>query len=149
MPRLEPVPEVISVKIPSRLDLLAVLDSVTCAVCERMKFDEDATSQVSTSVIEAGTNAIQHGHHKDPALDVDVRFALFDDRIEIDVYDTGPGFDPEQVNGDVTGPDHLFEARGRGIFIMRACMDSVDFEFTPRGTVCRLVKHRPAARAAG
>ena len=119
------------------------------ALCDRMQFDEDTKSQVTTSVIEAGTNAIQHGHHRDPSRDVDVRYALFSDRIEIDVYDTGTGFDLEQVNGDVTGPDHLFEARGRGIFIMRACMDSVNFDFGPRGTVCHLIKHRPAAQAAG
>ena len=143
MPRLEPVPEVISVKIPSRLDLLAVLDSVTCAVCERMKFDEDATSQVSTSVIEAGTNAIQHGHQRDSSRPVDVRFSLFPDRLEIEVHDTGPGFDLSKINGDATSSEHLLDPRGRGIFIMRTCMDSVEFEFTGSGTVCRLMKRLP------
>jgi len=150
MPKTEQQPDIISIVIPSRLDLLAVLDSVTSALCDRMKFDEDTTSQVTTSAIEAGTNAIQHGHQKNPALKVDIRFALFPDRLEIDVYDKGKGFDPERINGDVTNPEHLFEARGRGIFIMRACMDSVSFEFTPGGTVCHLVKHRPpVAQAAG
>ena len=48
---------------------------------------------------------------------------------------------------DVTVPEHLFDARGRGIFIMRACCDSVDFEFAPGGTVCHLVKLRPPAPA--
>jgi anti-sigma regulatory factor (Ser/Thr protein kinase) len=63
------------------------------------------------------------------------------------VHDAGKGFDPNEVNGDATSPDHLFDARGRGIFIMRSCMDSVNFEFSSAGTVCRLVKRRPPAES--
>jgi len=141
-------PEVVSIRIPSRLDLLSVLDGVAVALCDRMRFDSDTTSQVTMSVIEAGTNAIQHAHRRNAALPVDVRFQLLPDRLEIDVTDSGPGFDPELVNGDVTSPEHILDARGRGIFIMRACMDSVDFEFLPSGTVCHLVKLRPPQAAA-
>lgn len=148
MPDLDVKPEVISVRIPSRLDLLALLDAVANSLCERMKFDGDTTSQVTMSVIEAGTNAIQHGHRKSSALPVDIRFSLFPDRMDIDVFDTGTGFDLGEINGDVTSPEHLFDARGRGIFIMRACMDSVQFEFLTSGTVCHLVKHRPVPQSA-
>lgn len=148
MPESDAKPEVISVRIPSRLDLLALLDAVANSLCERMKFDGDTASQVTMSVIEAGTNAIQHGHKRNSALPVDIRFSLYPDRMEIDVYDTGSGFDPGQINGDVTSPEHLFDARGRGIFIMRACMDSVQFEFLPTGTACHLVKHRPIPQPA-
>jgi serine/threonine-protein kinase RsbW len=140
-------PEVISVRLPSRLELLSVLDSVTTSVCDRMEFDGDTTSLVSMSVIEAGTNAIQHGHHRDASRSVDVDFTLFQDRLEVAVHDSGKGFDPNEVNGDATSPDHLFDARGRGIFIMRSCMDSVNFEFSSAGTVCRLVKRRPPAES--
>jgi anti-sigma regulatory factor (Ser/Thr protein kinase) len=75
---------------------------------------------------------------------VDVSFLMFADRLEVAVQDTGPGFDLASVNGDATAPEHLLDARGRGIFIMRACMDAVDFEFSGAGTVCHLVKRRPA-----
>ena len=149
MPNSATPPEVISMQIPSRLDLLSVLDSVTTALCDRMKFDVDTASQVTMSVIEAGTNAIQHGHRKNPSLPVDIRFSLYPDRLEVDVKDTGPGFELDLVKADITLPEHLFDARGRGIFIMRACMDAVDFRFSPTGTECHLVKHRPAAQAAG
>ena len=67
-------PETIAVRIPSRLDLLAVLDRVTESVCQRLHFDDDTASQVSMSVIEAGTNAIQHGHAKDASKPLDVEF---------------------------------------------------------------------------
>ena len=145
MPKSKNAPEEITIRIPSRLDLLALLDTVTSALCGRMELDENTCSQITMSVIEAGTNAIQHAHQKDPAKPVDVIWRIHPDRMEILVHDQGPGFKLDAVNGDVTGPEHLFDARGRGIFIMRACMDSVNFEFGPSGTVCHLVKHRPAA----
>jgi serine/threonine-protein kinase RsbW len=142
------IPEVVRLSLPSRLDLLAVLDRVTTALCERMAFDEDASAQVTMSVIEAGTNAIQHGHRRDPQRMVDVTFELWPDRLEVAVHDSGPGFDLASVDGDITSPDRLFEPRGRGIYIMRACMDQVDFRFDAGGTTCRLVKQRPAVAAA-
>ena len=145
MPKPDIAPEVITMRIPSRLELLSVLDSVTISVCERMKFDSDTCSMITMSIIEAGTNAIQHGHRRDASIPVEVDFSLFPDRLEIDVHDRGPGFDLAAVNGDATAPDHLLEARGRGIYIMRACMVSVDFRFSRGGTVCHLVKRRPPA----
>ena len=148
MPESKLVPEIISMRMPSRLELLSVLDSVSMSVCERMKFDTDTASQVTMSVIEAGTNAIQHGHKRDASRLFDVDFRLFPDRLEINVLDHGPGFDLSSVNGDATTPDHLLDPRGRGIYIMRVCMDKVDFEFTGSGTMCHLVKsrHQPAAQ---
>ncbi len=141
----EAVTEVIHLDIPSRLDLLGLLDRMTMLICERAGFDEDASTQVTLAAIEAGTNAIQHGSRGRPDRVVGVDFALWPDRLEIAVRDRGPGFDPALVSGDITSPEHLLDSRGRGIFIMRACMDTVDFRFDGTGTTCLLVKRRPAA----
>jgi serine/threonine-protein kinase RsbW len=143
-----PVPETITLRLPSRLELLAVLDRVALTVCERMEFDEDTSSQVSMSVIEAGTNAVQHGHKRDATKFFEVEFRLFPDRLEMDVRDQGKGFDVAKLVPDVTVPEHLLDMRGRGIFIMKSCMDEVDIDFGKHGTVCHLVKHRAAARRA-
>jgi serine/threonine-protein kinase RsbW len=143
MPQPSSGPETITLTLPSRLELLGVLDRVAVALCERMRFDDDTCSQVALSVIEAGTNAIQHGHKKDASKPFDVRFEVFPDSLEITVHDTGAGFNPESLNGDVTSPEHLLDARGRGIYLMRSCMDSVDFRFGDFGTEIHLVKHRP------
>ncbi len=135
-------PEVISIRIPSRLELLEVVDRVTSTVCDRLHFDQDTAGRVTMSVIEAGTNAIQHGHHRDASKMVDIEYHLLPDALEVLVHDCGQGFDISSVNGDVTSPEHLYDARGRGIFIMRSCMDEVEFDFTGKGTLCRLVKRR-------
>jgi anti-sigma regulatory factor (Ser/Thr protein kinase) len=137
--------EVIHLSIPSRLELLGLLDRVAMLICERAGFGEDACTQVTLAVIEAGTNAIQHGSRGEPDRAVGVDFSLWPDRLEVAVRDRGPGFDPALVSGDITSPEHLLDSRGRGIFIMRACMDAVDFRFDGSGTTCLLVKHRPTA----
>ena len=149
MTETQTTPQVVTVRMPSRLDMLAMLDHVALALCDKLKFDEDARSQISMSVIEAGTNAIQHGHKRDESKPVDATFTVYPDRLEIMVHDFGPGFDLDSVNGNVTSPEHILDLRGRGIFIMRECMDSVRFELSPSGTLCLLTKRRPPPREAG
>jgi serine/threonine-protein kinase RsbW len=143
MPEPKPMPETIVLRIPSRLELLGLVDRLADSLCERLAFDEDARSQITMSVIEAGTNAIQHGHHREASKSVDIEFRVLPDALEIVVHDSGSGFDLKSVNGNVTSPEHLLESRGRGIYIMRSCMDQVDFAFSGSGTTCRLVKKRP------
>jgi serine/threonine-protein kinase RsbW len=144
MPDDARTPDVIHLRIPSRLELLSLLDRVSSLLCERAGFPEDACTQVTLSVIEAGTNAIQHGSGRDPAKPVEVTFTVHPDHLEVVVHDQGPGFDLGEVSGDITAPEHLLDARGRGIFIMRACMDSVEYTFDAAGTTCRLVKRLPS-----
>jgi serine/threonine-protein kinase RsbW len=147
MPKPMTQAETISIRIPSRLELLGVLDRVTDTLAERMDFDEDARSQITMSVIEAGTNAIQHGHKRNASLPVDIEFNVLPEGLEIVVHDKGPGFDPKAINGDMTSPEHLLDARGRGIYIMRSCMDEVQYDFSTSGTTCRLLKRLPPAPA--
>ena len=149
MTKTPTTPQVITVRMPSRLDMLGELDHVAQCLCERLEFDAETCTRISMSLIEAGTNAIQHGHRRDASKPVDTTFTVFPDRLEISVHDLGPGFKLEEVNGNVTSPEHILDPRGRGIFIMRECMDSVRFEFSPSGTSCLLTKRRPPPGEAG
>lgn len=147
MDRPTDAPETISMRMPSRLELLGVLDRLADSVCERMEFDDDSRARVTMSVIEAGTNAIQHGHRRDSTKPLDIEFHVLPDALEVVVHDMGKGFDLSAINGNVTSPDHLMDVRGRGIYIMRECMDSVEYTFSSTGTTCRLVKKRQPQHA--
>jgi serine/threonine-protein kinase RsbW len=144
-----PKTETIQLTIPSRLELLPIVDQLTAGIAERMEFDDESRMQISISVMEAGTNAIQHGNRIDPAKSVEMRFTLKPDRLEVSVTDKGPGFDVSRVLTDITTPEHLLDLRGRGIYMMRTCMDQVDFRFGPEGTTVLLVKQRRAGNANG
>jgi len=141
-------PDTVHVSLSSRLNLLGVLESTARVLCERLEFGADACDQVILAVVEAGTNAIMHGHRRDPGKTVEVVFETWPDRLEVTVHDGGAGFDPGAVDGDITAEDRFLAQKGRGIFIMRTCMDVVDFRFDSSGTVCHLVKRR-AGPAAG
>jgi serine/threonine-protein kinase RsbW len=133
---------VVRLTLPSRLEMLGVLDCLVQGIAGQMEFDEDATIEIATSVVEAGTNAIQHGHQLNERLPVQFSFYLGEKALEVWVRDEGPGFNLEDiVTSDPTRPEDLLKARGRGIFIMRAMMDSVEFQIRPgEGTLVHLIK---------
>jgi serine/threonine-protein kinase RsbW len=138
-------PEVITLSIPSRLELLNLVDQVASVLSAHLRFGEEERAAISLAVVEAGTNAIQHGHKHDGVTPVDLRFELLPDRLRVTVHDRGPGFAPPAETPDMTSPEHLLDQRGRGIFIMRACMDRVAFDFSAGGTTVRLEKFAPPA----
>ena len=140
-------PDIVEVRLPSRLNLLGVLECASRVLCERLEFDSDTSDQVILAVVEAGTNAIMHGHGRDPSKIVEARFESWPDRIEVSVQDHGRGFDPDAVGSDIITEDRFLAHKGRGIFIMRTCMDQVDFRIDENGTCCHLLKRRPAPGA--
>ena len=91
---------------------------------------------------EALSNAIKHGNGLDPAKTVTVKFTVSADELKIVITDQGRGFNPEGVP-DPTTDEHLEEPNGRGIMLMRAYMDEVNYN--PRGNEVRMVKRLKAS----
>jgi serine/threonine-protein kinase RsbW len=75
---------------------------------------------------EALSNAIVRGNAEDSGKWVDVRAELLADVIRVHVTDEGPGFDPGSVPDPVT-PEQLDTSGGRGLYLIRKLVDSVDF----------------------
>lgn len=126
---------------PSLLDYIGLVNAVTEEIGDRLGLDEESRDAISNSVVEACTNAIEHGNKLDPSKHVRVRFRTGPERIEIGVSDQGEGFELERVQ-DPRTPENLMRERGRGIFILRAFMDEVRFEFGPdQGTTVWMVKN--------
>jgi serine/threonine-protein kinase RsbW len=129
--------------VPSELDSLAVINAVAEEVAEQMDFDEDARNAITISVVEAGTNAIQHGNGEDSSIPTEVLFRQEKEALVIYIRDQGRGFDLEKI-GDPLSQENMFAENGRGVYILRSFMDEVDFKFRAgSGTECRLVKYLP------
>jgi serine/threonine-protein kinase RsbW len=90
-------------------------------------------------VTEALANAILYGNGDDPEKTIRVEAELRPDQIEVRVIDEGSGFDPGNVP-DPTRPENLDRPGGRGLFLIRALMDKV--EYNHRGNAVRMVLER-------
>ena len=97
---------------------------------------------VPVALTEALSNAILYGNADDKTKCVRVRARIDDAVLVVEVMDEGPGFDINACTLDPTTPDHLEREDGRGLFLMRKLMDSVErFEGSP-GNVVRLTLRR-------
>ncbi len=139
MPLLES--EILELTLPSSMDYLSLINGVVEEICDRIEAEEAARDVLTTSVIEACTNAIEHGNREDVSKVVRIRFLYNSSRLEVFVSDQGAGFDLENVASPVE-PENLLRERGRGIFILKSFMDEVNYKYQPSsGTTVHLVKN--------
>jgi len=109
-------------------------------------FDQDSINQIKTALIEACINAAEHG--ESPDKKIHQRFAIDDNRLIITVSNKGKTFG--RANGQSppsVAAGSKKEKRGRGLQIIRALMDEVEFERTDDGTRLVMTKYlkRPDA----
>ena len=88
---------------------------------------------------EALINAIKHGSRFDRGKRIRVSADVTGERAAITIADEGNGFDPERVP-DPTCDENLEKPCGRGIMLIRAYMDEV--EYNSRGNEIRMVKRK-------
>ena len=85
---------------------------------------------------EALSNAMLYGNNSDPEKSVRVEVEIKLEEVSVRVTDQGVGFDPTTVP-DPTLPANISKSGGRGIFLMKALMDEV--QFNDRGNSVTLV----------
>ena len=96
----------------------------------------DCVAEIEVALSEACTNVLKHveGTQESYAVQVEVDETM----CQIKVIDTGHGFDHDSKGHEHV--DHSAEG-GRGIFLMRAMVDNIEFTSAPEsGTVVRLTK---------
>jgi len=105
------------------MDYLGVPDAVLMEIGSDLDCCRRSLEELGTSVIEACTNAMEHGNQLDEDTPIEVIFDVDDLTITITVLDRGPGFDITAWEPS----NELMRERGRGILIMREFCDSVEF----------------------
>jgi len=125
---------------PSHIEAVANAAAAATHFAQSCGVGEQTAFGIETAVREAVTNAVVHGNKEDEGKTVEVIFNCLEHRVEIEVKDQGEGFDPNGIP-DPTTAENILKTSGRGIFLMRAFMD--DINWSPRsegGTIVRMAK---------
>ena len=105
--------------------------------------DAASVQDIEVALTEACTNVLRHAHGKGDEYEIEI--AVDDLEASLTIKDTGHGFDHATLaKAHEQAPDlhlDLTEEGGRGIMLMRALVDAVEFTSAPEdGTIVHLTK---------
>ena len=120
---------------------VAIVEAWNCILSEieANDFSQDDIFAVHLAVEEAFVNAVKHGNKMDPGKEVKIDYSVSLDKIEISLTDEGGGFNPVDVPDPRYG-ENLYKSEWRGLFLVRAYMDVVDFN--EQGNCVHMVKYK-------
>ena len=136
------VDSVIELEIPARAEYVGLVRLVVSSLATaRRTLADDRIDDLKLAVSEACTNAIEAHADMDVDERVILRWSEADDRLQVQIDDRGPGFDPGQLpeHPPVTDPERLNFERGLGIPLIRTLVDEVAFDPSEWGMSVRLV----------
>ncbi len=117
----------LDVEIPSDVSQIEPIVSLITEHCRTLRLSRRQCSlNIPVALSEALSNAIIRGNKEDPRKHVRLRATVSDAALVFDVADEGRGFDMDTESHDPTTPEHLTREDGRGVFLMRQLMDSVE-----------------------
>jgi serine/threonine-protein kinase RsbW len=133
----------IQVWIPSDVGYIERVVEIIRRQVAEMSYDErHVMLNVPVALTEALSNAILRGNGEDPGKRVHVRVSVTTHLLVMEVKDEGRGFDIERCTRDPTSPENVEREDGRGLFLMRSLMDSVERYDDEDGNVVRLMLNR-------
>lgn len=128
-----------TITIPSDQEHLVAVDEFLEGTLRGFGIDESTIADIAISVTEVVNNGIIHGNKSDPNKALTLSIDKTGSTLTFVVADEGAGFDPSIID-DPLKEENLLKEVGRGIFIIRSLMDSVEFENTPDGVRVTLSK---------
>jgi len=132
----------LDVEIPSDVKYIEGVVELATRKCRELRIPPRKCSfNVRIALSEALSNAILRGNGAMSGKHVRVRAVVSEDKLVFDVVDEGAGFDLAAERVDPTSPENLMKEDGRGLFLMRRLMDSVE-RFQKDGNVVRLTLNR-------
>jgi serine/threonine-protein kinase RsbW len=110
----------------AKAENISLAEKLIDEACQKHNVHESHYGNILIALTEAVNNAIHHGNRLDPSKQVSMGYEVKGDKIIFVVSDQGPGFDFEHLP-DPTEPENIEKPHGRGVFLMRALADSVEF----------------------
>ena len=138
----------ITLEIPAKAEYLSLVRAVVVsAAALDPAVENQRLEDLRLAVSEATTNAIRSHANLGSEERITIRCGLTDDRIEVEVQDRGPGFNPEKLEpaGPLDQPGRLSYEGGFGIPLMRVLADEIKINSADEGTTVQLVVYTPPA----
>jgi serine/threonine-protein kinase RsbW len=128
----------------SEIRLIDLVHQASESMAGLVGLDEDTALNIGLAVREAVINAMLHGNGEDPALNVEVTLASDAEQLTATIRDQGNGFERGETP-DPTEEANLLRNSGRGLLMMEAFVDSVQFRrLDDGGTEVTMIKRLPA-----
>lgn len=125
----------VEVCLPREAETVRLVRGVVADALTKFGVGQECIGDIQLALSEACNNVVDHATVED---EYEVRVELVDQTCAVFVRNRGAGFDTSALAGVMPDPS---SARGRGVAIMRALMDDVEFRSEPEcGDVVRLVK---------
>ena len=134
------VAEAIEVKFVSDPRWLRPVRLLVEEFAEQAGFPAEMRQEVELAVGEALANVMRHTYGGDTERPIEMRCALREGALEVEILDDGEAFDAKDLCPPP--PDEL-RAGGRGVFLMREIMDKVEYLRDGDRNLLRMTK-RPA-----
>jgi DNA-binding response OmpR family regulator len=142
------------VELNSEINFLKDLNDFLMLVCQATPMSNDQVVQLRQAVMEMAHNAIEWGNlHQSDRL-VNITYLIYDDRLEIEVRDQGPGFDRSTLPHAAVAGDpftHLdvreklgLRAGGFGLLICQGMVD--EMRYNDIGNEVTLIKRFASSR---
>ncbi len=89
-------------------------------------------ARLEMAVDEACSNVMEHAYNADSTKEVSIRATVDEDSVQIEVIDTGKGFDPSSIE-QLKLEDLVSRKRtgGLGMRLMKSFMDEVHYAIVP------------------
>lgn len=131
----------LDIKVPNQTRYLSLIGRIGEDIAkeiDRYSGDRETLAyQINLVLTEAMSNAIKYGNPDNREETVHILINISDKELSIRIYDYGQGFDINKI----PSPDFdALEESGRGIFLIKTLMDSVQYRKLSNGNILEMVK---------
>jgi serine/threonine-protein kinase RsbW len=118
----------------SKASQIKQVESFLEEINKHIHLDEIKYNKLLVATTEAVNNSIIHGNKRDPKKKVIIKCSVTRSTLTIRIQDEGKGINPTRLPNPLS-KKNLLRENGRGVFLMRSLMKSVEFERILGGSV--------------
>jgi serine/threonine-protein kinase RsbW len=121
-----------SLHVPSSTENLSMIRDFVKSIGTHSGMGDMDVARLEMAVDEACANVMEHAYDADSTKEVSIRATVDENSVQIEVIDTGKGFDPAAV--EQLKLEDLVSAKrtgGLGMRLIKSFMDEVHYEMLP------------------